>query len=340
MTASEVRTELNKLFPGIDTSVQSYEVPTEADKTFFLTRIERPETLSPEQLKNLEAAFQQTYGDKLTKFSYNPEAGDVLEAQFVEGATMSVDLSNEKLQSVVEGAGHQVGNVRQIGKLDPPVYRIVLKGVDVELVRAMKKLDPAVTAPNVEFVGPTVGKQLRNDGMLAVLYALICILIYVALRFDFFYSPGAVLCLFHDAIITVAILTMIGAEFSLATIAGVLTLVGYSINDTIVVFDRIRETMGKTKGAALKETLNRAINETLNRTIGTSLTTLLSCLCLVIFGRGTVLAEFGLLMMIGIVLGTYSSVFVATPIFMYLRERFGPREFAEKKSPRGKTLPV
>jgi preprotein translocase subunit SecF len=306
--------------------VQSYEVPTEADKTFYLTRIERSETLSADQVKQLEDAFKQTYGDKLTKFEYNPEAGDVLEAQFVQGATMAVDLSDDKLKSVVEGAGHLVNHVRQIGKLEPPVYRIVLKGIDVAIVKAMQTLDPAASAPSVEFVGPTVGKQLRNDGMLAVLYAMLCILIYIALRFDFFYSPGAVICLFHDAVITVAFLTLIGQEFTTATIAGVLTLVGYSINDTIVVFDRIREVIGKTKGGALRDVLNRAINETLNRTIGTSLTTLFSCICLVIFGSGTVLAQFGLLMSIGIVIGTYSSVFVATPIFMILRERFGPRE--------------
>jgi preprotein translocase subunit SecF len=341
VSADDVRTKLNNLFPGIDTSVQSYEVPTEADKTFYLTRIERAETLSPEQVKGLEDAFRTTYGDKLTKFSYNPEAGDVVEAQFVAGATTSVDLSNEKLRSVVEGAGHPVGDVRQIGKLDPPVYRVVLKGVDTVVVKAMQELDPAASAPNVEFVGPTVGQQLRNEGMLAMMYALLCIMIYVALRFDFYYAPGAVICLFHDAILTVAILTLVGEEFTTATIAGVLTLIGYSINDTIVVFDRIRETAGKLKGVALRDMLNRAINETLNRTVGTGLTTLLACFGLLLFGGDTVLAQFGLMMLIGILLGTYSSIFVATPVFLWLKEKYGPSEVAmEGTTRRGKAAPA
>lgn len=326
---TDVRKKLNDLFPKVDTSVQSYEVPTEPDKTYYLTRIQRSETLSPEQVSALEDAFKKEYGDKLSRFKYTPEAGDVLELEFVAGATNAVDLSTAKLEGLAEGQGHEVGNVRQVGRLDPPVFRIVLKGVDVAITKAMKDLDPAVTAPNVEFVGPTVGKQLRNDGILAVLYALLCILIYIALRFDFFYSPGAILCLFHDAIITVAILTLLGAEFSLATIAGLLTLVGYSINDTIVVFDRIRETMGKVKGSALKDVLNRAINETLARTIMTSVSTLAACICLIVFGRGTVLASFGIIMTIGIIVGTYSSIYVASPVFMALREKFGPREHAE-----------
>ncbi len=117
-----------------------------------------------------------------------------------------------------------------------------------------------------------------------------------------------------------------------------MTLVGYSINDTIVVFDRIRETVGKAQGSALDDILNRAINETLGRTLMTSLSTLAACICLIVFGRGTVLAEFGIIMTVGIVIGTYSSVYVASPAFRYLRLRFGPKETAAKpKAKRSKT---
>jgi preprotein translocase subunit SecF len=320
--ADQVRAKLHELFPTVDTSVQSYSVPTEADKTFFLTRIQRSETLSAEQVKALEDAFKQNYGDKLTKLAYNPEEGDVIELQFVQGATKAADLSEAKLKSITEATGHEVNHLRTIGKLDPPVFRIVLRGVDAKVVAAMKTLDPAASAPNVEFVGPTVGKQLRNDGILAVAFALLAMLIYIALRFDFYFAPGAVICLFHDAILTIGLLAVVGQEFSLATIAGVLTLVGYSINDTIIVFDRIRETAGKAKGTALKDVLNRAINETLARTIMTSVTVLTSSLCLMFFGRGTVLFELGLIMTFGVITGTYSSIYVAAPIFKYLRDRF------------------
>ncbi|CAN0576470.1 unnamed protein product, partial [Laminaria digitata] len=226
---------------------------------------------------------------KLTRLRYNPEAGDVVEVDFVKGATSAVDLSEAALTGVVEATSHPVRLVRKVGRPDDARYSIVLRGISDTLVSSLKELDGSVAAVRVEFVGPTVGRQLRDDGILAILYALGIILIYIALRFDFFYSPGAILCLFHDAIITVALLSIIGEEFSMATIAGLLTLVGYSINDTIVIFDRVRETVGKAKGAAVIDILNRAVNETLGRTIMTSLSTLVACICLMSFGRGTVL---------------------------------------------------
>lgn len=332
VSADQVRTKLNEIFPKVDTAVQSFDVPTEADKTFFLTKIERSETFGQEEIAALEKAFADKYGDKLERLRYNPEAGDVVEVDFVEGATSAVDLSATALTQVVEATSHPVRLVRKVGRPEDARFSVVLRGVSDTLVSSLKDVDPSVSAVRVEFVGPTVGKQLRDDGILAILYALAIILVYIALRFDFFYSPGAILCLFHDAIITVALLSIIGEEFSMATIAGLLTLVGYSINDTIVIFDRVRETAGKSKGAAVKEILNRAINETLGRTIMTSLSTLLACICLMAFGRGTVLASFGLIMTVGIVIGTYSSIYVASPTFKYLRERFGQPEHTKKKS--------
>ncbi len=330
--STTMRNQLAKAFPGVDTSVQSFEVPTAPTKTFYLARIERSEAFGQKEIKELNAAFKGKYAKNFNRLRYNPEAGDRVEVEFTEGSTSAVDLSAATLTGIVESTKHKVREVKQIGRPNPPRFSIALKGVDNTVLNAMKELDPAAENARVEFVGPTVGRQLRDDGLLAVLYALICILIYVALRFDFYYSPGAILCLFHDAIITTAILSLIGEEFSLATIAGLLTLVGYSINDTIVVFDRIRETAGKVKGAALKDVLNRAINETLGRTIMTSLSTLVACLCLLIFGRGTVLASFGMIMTVGILIGTYSSIYVASPAFQFLRERFGPKEVAPERS--------
>jgi len=329
--SEDVRRQLNDLFPGVDTSVQSYEVPTATvAKSFYLTRIMRSQSFGDEELRELNEAFQSRYGDILEQpIAYNPEAGDVVKVDFVETATQSgIDISEAALAETVEGTEHAVRLVRRVGRPDQQRYEIVLKGVDATVVNGMKELDPSVRAVRVEFVGPTVGKQLRDDGILAVLYALGLILIYVAFRFDIFYGPGAIVCLFHDAIITVALLTLLGAQFSLATIAGLLTLVGYSINDTIVIFDRIRETVGKAQGAALDVRLNQAINETLGRTLMTSLSTLIACFCLMTFGSGTVLAEFGLIMTIGILIGTYSSIYVATPTFRFLRNRFDDPERA------------
>ncbi|HJL44096.1 MAG TPA: protein translocase subunit SecF [Myxococcales bacterium LLY-WYZ-16_1] len=322
ITSEEVRGRLNELFPEVDTAVQRFDVPTSTG-TFYLTRIERSESLGEDERTRMRDRFQDEYGDVFEGLDYNPEAGDVVKVDFTENATVAgADLSSQKLSGVTEDLGHPVRLVRQVGRPDEQRYEIVLKGVDVTLVNGMKPLDPNVRAARVEFVGPTVGKQLRNDGILAILYALGFILLYVAFRFDVFYGPGAIACLVHDAIITVALLSLLGAQFSLATIAGLLTLVGYSINDTIVIFDRIRERLGGATGAAMDSRINQAINETLGRTIMTSATTLLACFCLMFFGRGTVMAEFGLIMTVGILIGTYSSIYVAAPTFRLLRNRF------------------
>ncbi len=338
--AEAVRGKLANLFPGVDTSVQSFEVPTEPTKFFYLTRIQRSEAFGEQEVEGMKQAFATKYGAAFKRLRYNAEAGDVVEVEFVAGATTGVDLSDGALSGVVAGTKHEVRLVRRVGRPEQLRWSVVLKGVDASVVAAMTELDPNVKASRVEFVGPTVGKQLRDDGLLAVFYALICILIYVAVRFDFFYSPGAVICLFHDAVITAALLVLVGEQFTLATIAGLLTLVGYSINDTIVVFDRIRETVGKAQGGALKDQLNKAVNETLGRTVMTSLTTLLSCVALMVFGAGTVLASFGLIMFIGIIIGTYSSIFVATPIFRYLRDRFGQQDVIEKSKASRQTAVV
>lgn len=313
----------------VETAVQSFEVPT-STSTFFLARIERQQTFGEKEIQAFDAAFRAKYKEFFKRVRYNPDAGDVVEVEFVDNATtaMGKAIDPSDLEAIVAGTQHEVRLVRDIGRPDRPRYSVVLKGIGVSVVNAMHDLDPTVRAARVEFVGPTVGRQLRDDGLLAVLYALMCILVYIALRFDVFYSPGAIICLFHDAVVTVALLAVVGEEFSLATIAGLLTLVGYSINDTIVVFDRIRETAGKAQGTALREVVNRAVNETLGRTIMTSSTTLIACICLMALGRGTVLASFGEIMFVGIILGTYSSIYVAAPIFIYLRERFGPKEVA------------
>lgn len=329
---SAVRGRLNKLFPNVDTAVQRFEVEEDPNATHYLVRIQRSESFGQKEIQDLNEAFKKKYDKAFKRLRYNAEAGDVVEVQFVQGATTGADLSDAALSGVVAATGHEVRLVKANGRPEQLRWSIVLTGVDATLVSAMKEVDDTVQAVRVEFVGPTVGRELRNNGLLAVVYALLFIMIYIALRFDFFYSPGAVLCLFHDAIITTAILAMIGEQFTLATIAGLMTLVGYSINDTIVVFDRIRETVGKAQGSALDDVLNRAINETLGRTLITSISTLLACLCLIGFGRGTVLAEFGMIMTVGILIGTYSSVYVASPAFRALRLRFGPKEPTAKKA--------
>lgn len=172
----------------------------------------------------------------------------------------------------------------------------------------------------VDVVGPRVGKELRLGGIYSVIYALIGILIYIAFRFNYQFSPGAVFALIHDVIITLGVFSLLQRQFTLSTVAAVLTIVGYSLNDTIVVYDRIREKMGVLKGSVLSKVVNRAINETLSRTILTSLTTLLVVLTLIIYG-GEVIADFSTALLIGVLVGTYSSVFVASPVLIMFNAR-------------------
>jgi preprotein translocase subunit SecF len=169
----------------------------------------------------------------------------------------------------------------------------------------------------VEFVGPQVGSELAEKGGLAMLYALIGILIYVAWRFEWRFSVGAVVATIHDVIITVGFFSVFQLEFSLTVLAAVLAVIGYSLNDTIVVYDRIRENFRKMRKSSVIETMNVAINETLPRTTLTSLTTLLVLFALLSFG-GEIIRGFSLALIVGIFIGTFSSIYVASPVAMWL----------------------
>lgn len=172
----------------------------------------------------------------------------------------------------------------------------------------------------VDSVGPQIGSELKRNGVLACLYALLLILIYVGLRFDYEFAPGAVVCLFHDAIITLGIFSILGKEVNVQTLAAVLTIIGYSLNDTIVNFDRIRENMGLGRIKDLAKVINISINETLSRTIWTSFTTLLAVMALLVWGTG-VIADFAFTLGIGVLIGTYSSIYVASPLVLMLSKK-------------------
>jgi len=164
-----------------------------------------------------------------------------------------------------------------------------------------------------EIVGPSVGRQLTRQGLLATLFALVGILFYVAFRFRFSFAVGAVVATIHDLLITLAFLAFFRYDLSLNVIAAILTITGYSVNDTIVIFDRVRENMGRSRGKPLAEIINASVNQTLGRTIITAGTTLLSVLALFFFG-GEVLHGFAFTMLVGVIVGTYSSVFIAAAI--------------------------
>ena len=203
-------------------------------------------------------------------------------------------------------------------------YQVNLRGFGPDVVESLEERlgkGAVVEELSMEWVGPKVGEKLRNDGIKSVLIALGLILIYVALRFDLRFAPGAVLCLFHDAVITLGFFTFTGMEVNLTTVAAILTIVGYSVNDTIVVYDRIRENLQKTQERDLAKVVNTSVNETLSRTLLTSFTTILAVLAVAFFARGTI-QDFAIAMIVGIVVGTYSSIYVAAPLSILIDKRF------------------
>ncbi len=192
-------------------------------------------------------------------------------------------------------------------------------------IKADAELGPRFLAvESATSVSPSVGADMLNEGLLAVLYSLIGMLIYIALRFDFRYGPGAVIALFHDSIITIGVFAIFQIPFSMTIIAAILTIVGYSVNDTIVVFDRIRENVSKFRDKPLDRIVNQAVNETLSRTILTSATTLFTVIAIFVLGGGLI-KDFALALLVGITIGTYSSVFIASPVMMWFDKLLKPK---------------
>ena len=195
------------------------------------------------------------------------------------------------------------------------------EAVSVETIEALKsalvEVRPDIKFISVESVGPKVSGELIQTAAIAVLLAIGTVLIYIWLRFEWQFALGAVLALVHDVVLTIGVFSEVQIKFDLAIIAALLTIVGYSLNDTVVVFDRVRENLRKYKKKDLKEVLNLSINETLSRTFMTSFTTLLALIALFVLG-GDVIRGFVFAMIWGVIVGTYSSVFVATAILLYL----------------------
>ncbi len=173
----------------------------------------------------------------------------------------------------------------------------------------------------IESIGPKIGQELSKNARNAIIASLILIGLYISIRFDLSYAAGSIVALLHDLIITLGVFIIVDYEISVAIIAALLTIVGYSLNDTIVIYDRIRENIVNNPHRMKKQTINESLNQTLGRTIVTSLTTLLVVVVLFLYG-GNVLKPFAFTLIVGVLLGTYSSLFIASPIMLYLEEKF------------------
>ena len=253
--------------------------------------------------------------------------GTVVEIGYTEAA--DVDKIRKQLtEAKYDAAVQHFGSAKEVLIRIAPQNGEDKSKIGDNVFALLKQSNPDIQLRRVEFVGPQIGDELRDDGGTAMLLALAGILIYVTLRFEFRFSVGAIIALVHDVLITVGIFSILRIEFDLTILAAILAIIGYSLNDTIVVFDRVRENFLKLRKADTEESINTSINQTLSRTVVTSLTTLLVLVALFYFG-GKVIHGFALAMIIGVIVGTYSSIYVASSSLLMMgvtREALLPPE--------------
>jgi len=238
--------------------------------------------------------------------------GSVIEV----GYQQAVEL--QPIRNALETSGFGDAIVQHFGSAKEVLIRLVPKvdqdkaELSSQIIGVLNEISESrIDVRRVDFVGPQVGEELTEDGGLAVLYALIAILIYVSVRFEYRFSLGAVAALIHDVLITLGVFSLLQLDFNLSVIAAILAVIGYSLNDTIVVFDRVRENFRKIRKKTSVEITNISINQTISRTLMTSMTTLFVLLSLFFLG-GEVIHSFALALIIGVLIGTYSSIYVAT----------------------------
>ncbi len=254
------------------------------------------------------------------------EPGGEGEAATVEAADPGVEVAEaapaaEEPVAPVESELEPPAAAARAAQADEGTVPLVRQQVNQVIASLEQRIGP-VELERVDFVGPKVGAELRRAGILALVVACGLILLYIAIRFSTRFAPGAVVALVHDVLVTSGLWVIFGLEFDLRVLAALLAIVGYSLNDTIIVYDRIRENMELRTRANLESVLNEAVNQTLARTLLTSATTLVAVLSLLFLG-GEVIRPFALAMAIGIGVGTYSSIFVAAPTLLFLERRFG-----------------
>ena len=323
----ELRELVSKLGFG-EPTVQAYGNPADNQ---FLVRVERIALLTKEKADSIRQQVSQTL--PVLNMRFDPEAGDKLDFTFKQ------PVDENALRAAVEKAGASVKEVRTLLAREGQnrEYTVITQGTGDKIGQALREKygHDQVDVVRTDYVGSQVGQELKKDGILALLYAMGIILVYVGFRFDFRFSPGVVIALIHDAIITLGFFVVSRREFNLTSVTAILTIVGYSVNDTIVVYDRIRENAKRFKGKALRDLINLSINEMLGRTILTSGATALSLLGLIIYGVGTI-QDFALAMLVGIVSGTYSTWYIASPMTIWIEEHMEQRKALEAAKPKPK----
>jgi preprotein translocase subunit SecF len=316
-----------------DSGLSSPDVIAVADEKNpyrFIIRIEDVATLSSSEQDSARAAF--CFGETVDATAC-PEAIRPIDVKFSPGGERislrygsAPDLADlrKRAQSV---------SFLQLRPIEPNPVLVDPRENKVELLlqsqgaKMMTALRAGLTEAKVpetplriEWVGPKAGAQLRNSAFASIAIAIVLIMVYIAFRFDLRFAPGAVISLAHDAIVPVGVLILMGRELSLTTVAALLTIIGYSVNDTVVVYDRIRENLGKMRGATFDQIINVSLSEMLSRTILTSSTAIVGILAFLVWGTGS-LKDFALTLVIGMISGIYSSIYIALPLTAWLDQK-------------------
>ena len=309
VTIQDLRAGLGKV--GLnDDSVQKFG----GSGLEYLVRVESVNFGAADFFTQVEGQLKADYGEETwLRFEWDPEQSIRMSAK------ADRTIAPEEVQSKLAALNKDV--TVEESKVEHNALIIGFPGVTDAVKNSLAGALGAdqFSVLSVEMVGPSVGAELRRKGLLSILFSLALILVYVAFRFDLSFAPGAVAALGHDVAITIGIFCLLGREFTLPTIGALLTIVGYSLNDTIVVYDRIRENLIRFPRRDLAEVVNVSLNETLSRTVLTSITTMAAVAALIAFG-GPIIADFSLALAIGVIVGTYSSIFVASPMILFLQK--------------------
>lgn len=322
ITIEDIRASLETMGLGDDV-VQRVGAP---EKQEYQVRVKDTTTGSDELQAEVVSLLKSRYGDdRIGVPDVDAEVGTRMDIPFMDGKVPPLSEISEALSSL---EGMTVSESKEAGEVS-----VRLPGL-AELIR--DQLDAAIDAPFVvletDSVGPRVGGDLRQQGFVAIAITLLLVLVYIAFRFDIAFAPGAVLALLHDVSLTAGVFVLVGLEINLPIVGALLTIVGYSLNDTIVIYDRIRENQDRYRQRDLPRLINVSINETMGRTLATSVTTFLAILPFLIFGgelipelldmpsAGGVIWAFAFAMLLGIVFGTYSTIYVASPTILAMQD--------------------
>ncbi len=355
-------TEIEVAFKGAVSAQEIREVVTSADfhspdvikvqdennPHRYLIRVQDVSTIDEAQQAAIERAL--CFGDQLPAAEC-PSERQATEVKFSPGGgKISVRFQGSPDLAWVKQQMAKVSGVSlRAGENNPTIQNERANKVDIYLMskgdQLMEVLQQRLgerapeAALRVEWIGPKAGAQLRDAAIKSVLISLVFIMLYVAFRFDLRFAPGGVFALAHDALVTIGALILLGKELNLTTVAAILTIIGYSVNDTVVVYDRVRENLGKHRGVSFEYLVDLSTSEMLSRTILTSLTTIGSLLAFFVWGTGA-LKDFALTLIIGMVLGVFSSVYVALPVTEWLDRKFFAKVAAKKgrKKSRRKAL--